>query len=359
VEKARALLSGEIAQNGKTVGGKKIGVGFSLFIEQTAHGTADFTRRRSPIETGYESARVEMEPDGRVVVQTGLQSHGQGHETVFAQLAADQLGVDVKDVLVRHGDTLDSPYATGTWGSRGGTLGGGSVHKAAGVLRTKLLAIAAQHLQSQPDALELAAGVARLKSDPGRSIPIAKMARWAHRNVEQLPAGMEPGLTAVAAVDGPPDGTYSNAVHAAVVAIDTATGEMEIKRFVVVEDCGTVINPMIVDGQVRGGVVQGIGSAICEHFIYSEDGQPLTTNFADYLMPTAPEIPPIEVHHFVTPSPLTPLGMKGLGEGGAIGPAAAIANAVSHALGVPVRETPLTKHRIWQLAKEASKRASA
>jgi aerobic carbon-monoxide dehydrogenase large subunit len=350
LEKARELLAPDIAESGQTRNGKKIGVGFSLFIEQTAHGTADFTRRRSPIETGYESARVEMHPDGRVVVETGLQSHGQGHETTFAQLAADQLGVALDDILVRHGDTLSSPYTVGTWGSRGAALGGGAVHKAAGIIRKKILIIAAQHLQSTPDLLELAGGVARVIAEPGRCIPLGKIARWAHRNIEQLPEGMEPGLAATGSVDGPPDGSYSNAVHAAVVEIDVATGAMVIRRFLVVEDCGTVINPMIVDGQVRGGVVQGIGSAICEHFIYSEDGQPLTTNFADYLMPTAPEIPSIEVHHFVTPSPVTPLGMKGLGEGGAIGPAAAIANAVSNALGVPVRETPLTRHRIWQLA---------
>jgi carbon-monoxide dehydrogenase large subunit len=350
VERMRELLALEIPESGTSKAGKKIGVGFSLFIEQTAHGTADFTRRRSPIETGYESARVEMQPDGNVVVETGLQSHGQSHETTFAQLAADQLGVAVENVLVRHGDTLTSPYTVGTWGSRGAVLGGGAVHKAAGVIRNKLLTIAALHLQSSPDSLELTEGCARIVSDPGRSIPLQKLARWAHRNIEQLPDGMEPGLTASGFVDGPPHGSYSNAVHAAVVEIDPATGEMEIKRFVVIEDCGTVINPMVVDGQVRGGVVQGIGSAICEHFIYSEDGQPLTTNFADYLMPTAPEIPRIEIHHFATPSKVTPLGMKGLGEGGAIGPAAAIANAVSNALGVPVRETPLTKHRIWQLA---------
>ncbi len=358
LEKTRELLAADLAHSGKTRNGKSCGVGFALFIEQTAHGTADFTRRRSPIETGYESARVEMQPDGRVVVDTGLQSHGQGHETTFAQLAADQLGVRLEDVLVRHGDTLTSPYTTGTWGSRGATLGGGAVHKAAGIIRQKLLSIAAQHLQSSPGALELADGCASIIADPGRSIRLNQIARWAHRNVEQLPDGMEPGLTAAAFVDGPPDGSYSNAVHAAVVEIDNATGEMEITRFVAVEDCGTVINPMVVDGQVRGGVVQGIGSAICEHFIYSDDGQPLTANFADYLMPSATEIPRIEVHHFVTPSPVTPLGMKGLGEGGAIGPAAAIANAVSNALGVPVLETPLTKQRIWQLANKAAKTAA-
>jgi carbon-monoxide dehydrogenase large subunit len=327
----------------------RTGVGIALFLEQTAHGTPDFVKRRSPIETGYESAKVEMHPDGRVSVDTGLQCHGQGHETTFAQLAAEQLGIPPSDIVVRHGNTVTSPYSVGTWGSRGVTLGGGAVHRAAGTIGAKLIAIAAQHLQAPAASIELADRHARLRDDPERRIAIATLARWAQRKVENLPPGMEPGLVALAFVDGPPDGAYTNAVHAAVVEIDLGTGALKLKRFVVVEDCGTIVNPMIVDGQVRGGVVQGIGSALWEHFIYDRDCQPLTTNFADYLMPSAPGLPDIEVHHIETPSPVTPLGMKGLGEGGAIGPAAAIANAVENALGVPVRETPITPHRVWTL----------
>jgi carbon-monoxide dehydrogenase large subunit len=227
------------------------------------------------------------------------------------------------------------------------------VDKASRVIAARLIAIAAQHLQAKPDELELAGRHVRLRAAPERQIATAKLARMAYRNVDQLDALGEPGLTAITFVDGPRDGSYSNALHGAVVEIDVMTGAMKLKRFVVVEDCGTIINPMIVDGQVRGGVVQGIGSAICEEFVYSEDGQPLTASFADYLLPLAPEIPPIEVHHFQTPSPVTPLGIMGLGEGGAFGPAAAIANAVAVALKVPVRETPLTRCRIWQLAAKA------
>ena len=335
----------------------RTGVGIALFLEQTAHGTPDFVRRRSPIETGYESAKVEMYPDGKVTVDTGLQSHGQGYETTFAQLVAEQLGIPPEDVVVRHGSTVTSPYSVGTWGSRGITLGGGAAHRAAGVIRDKLLAIAAQHLQTKPETIELADRHARIRGDASRSIPISSLARWAQRNVENIPAGMEPGLVAISFVDGPPDGSYTNALHAAVVDIDIKTGAIKLTRFVVIEDCGTIVNPMIVDGQVRGGVVQGIGSALWEHFIYDEDCQPLTTNFADYLMPSAPSLPDIEVHHIETPSTVTPLGMKGLGEGGAIGPAAAIANAVAHALGVPVQETPITPKRVWELitAKTAAK----
>lgn len=352
MKKVRELLAPDIARaRNPERPAIRTGVGIALFLEQTAHGTPDFVRRRSPIETGYESAKVEMHPDGKVTVDTGVQCHGQGHETTFAQLVADQLGIAPQDVIVRHGNTVTSPYSVGTWGSRGITLGGGAAHRAAGILRGKLIAIAAQHLQTKPEAIELADQHARIASDASRAIPISSLARWAQRNVENLPAGMEPGLVAISFVDGPPDGSYTNAVHAAVVDIDMTTGGIKLTRFVVVEDCGTIVNPMIVDGQVRGGVVQGIGSALWEHFIYDKDGQPLTTNFADYLMPNAPSLPDIEVHHIETPSAVTPLGMKGLGEGGAIGPAAAIANAISNALGVAIQETPITPNRVWDLIK--------
>jgi carbon-monoxide dehydrogenase large subunit len=352
--KIRDLLAPDIARaRNADASHIRTGVGIALFLEQTAHGTPDFIRRRSPIETGYESAKVEMHPDGTVTVDTGLQCHGQGHETTFAQLVAEQLGIPPHDVLVRHGSTVTSPYTVGTWGSRGITLGGGAAHRAAGMIRDKLIAIAAQHLQAVPKMIELADRHARIVGDASRAIPIALLARWASRNVENLPAGMEPGLIATAFVDGPPDGSYTNAVHAAVVEVDLATAAVQLKRFVVVEDCGTIVNPMIVDGQVRGGVVQGIGSALWEQFIYDDSAQPMTTNFADYLMPVASSLPDIEVHHIQTPSPVTPLGMKGLGEGGAIGPAAAIANAVANALGVPVQETPITLHLIWELIGKA------
>lgn len=352
LETIRDLLAEDIAaaEASKQSPTSRIGVGIACFIEQTAHGTPDFTRRRVPIETGYVAARVEMTPDGEVVIGLGLQSHGQGHETVMAQVAADALGVDPANVFVRHGDTLTSPYSVGTWGSRGGPLGGGAVHMASLKIAAKLKAIAAHLLQAKPDDIVLYNGQASLESDPSRSIAIAKLARAALRNLDQVPEGMEPGLAAEFSLDGPKDGSYANAVHAAVVEIDIATSKLVLKRFVVVEDCGTILNPMIVDGQVRGGVVQGIGSALFENFVYDSECQPLTTSFADYLMPLAPEIPNIEIHHLETPTPLTPLGAKGLGEGGAIGPAAAIANAVSDALGVEVKQTPLNASAIWALS---------
>ena len=353
LEQMKALLANDIAEAAasRNSAAKRVGVGIACFIEQTAHGTPDFTRRRVPIETGYIAARVEMSPDGEVTIDLGLQNHGQGLETTMAQVAADALGVGPENVYIRHGDTLTTPYSVGTWGSRGGALGGGAVHGAALKIANKLKAIAANLLQAKADQIELSNGNAYIRDEAQRFIPIAKLARAALRNVDQLPEGMLPGLEAEQRQDGPRDGTYSNAVHAAVVEIDVQTGKLTLRRFVVVEDCGTILNPLVVDGQVRGGVVQGIGSALFEHFIYDAECQPLTTSFADYLMPLAPEIPNIEVHHIETPTPLTPLGAKGLGEGGAIGPAAAIANAVANALDVGVSGTPLNTNAIWRLSK--------
>lgn len=330
---------------------RRVGVGIACYIEQGAHGTPDFTRRRVPIETGYIAARVEMTPDGGAIVDIGLQNHGQGHETVMAQVAADALGIAPQDVLVRQGDTMTTPYSVGTWGSRGGPLGGGAVHIAAGRIAEKLRAIAGHLLQIDAGRIVLSSGKAFDRDHPDREIPIATLTRSALRNVDRLPPGMQPGLEAMHALDGPGDGTYSNAVHAAVVEIDMKTAKMRLRRFVAVEDCGAILNPMIVEGQIRGGIVQGIGSAMFEHFVYDEECQPLTVSFADYLMPLAPEIPPIDLHHIETPTSLTPLGAKGMGEGGAIGPPAAIANAVADALKVRVSATPLTALAIWRLVK--------
>jgi len=353
LEQIRELVANDVAEAkaSHACAKTRIGVGIACFIEQTAHGTPDFTRRRVPIETGYIAARLDMSPDGEVTIDLGLQNHGQGLETTMAQVAADALGIGPENVFVRHGDTMTTPYSVGTWGSRGGPLGGGAVHIAATKIADKLRAIASHLLQAKPDQIELSDGKASVRDKPGSFIEIRKLARIAQRNVEQLPEGMTPGLEAHASLDGPADGSYANAVHAAVVEIDIETGKTKLRRFVVVEDCGTILNPLVVDGQVRGGVVQGIGSAMFEHFIYDEECQPLTTSFADYLMPLAPEIPNIEVHHIETPTPLTPLGAKGLGEGGAIGPAAAIANAVANALGVSVASTPLNTNAVWKLAQ--------
>ena len=330
--------------------GELIGIGVMMFCEQTAHGTPEFVGRGMPVKAGYQSASVEMDPQGRVTVATGLQSHGQGMETTLAQVAAEELGVPIENVRVVHGDTAVSPYAMGTWGSRGAVLGGGSTALAARDLRQKLFQIAAHSLEIDVSDLELRPGAVGVKGAPDRSIAIETLARWAIQEPNNLPPGMLPGLQQTRYLDGVDKGVFSNACHAAVVRVDPALGRVEVLRYVAVEDCGTMLNPMIVEGQVHGGVAQGIGSGLLEELVYDSEGQLITSTFADYLMPCAPNVPNVEVHHLETRSPLTPLGNKGMGEAGAIGPMAAIGNAVTDALDVCVTEVPLNLERTWRLA---------
>ncbi len=352
LEQMRDLLAEDVAEAAASRGSSntRIGVGISCFVEQTAHGTPDFTRRRVPIETGYIAARVDMAPDGEVTIDLGLQNHGQGLETTMAQVAADALGIRPENVYVRHGDTMTTPYSVGTWGSRGGPLGGGAVHVAATRIADKLRAIAAHLLQTRPDQIELADGRATQRNNPGSYVEISKLARIAQRNLEQMPLGMPSGLEAHASVDGAPDGCYSNAVHAAVVEIDIPTGKVKLRRFVVVEDCGTILNPMVVDGQVRGGVVQGIGSAMLEHFIYDAECQPLTTSFADYLMPLGRN-PQYEVTPHRDPDAADAARRQGPRRRRRDRTSSGMANAVSNALGVSVGATPLNANTVWKLSQ--------
>ena len=325
------------------------GYGVALFNEQTAHGTRYFAGRGRPIETGYESLFLRVEPDGMVLATTGLQSHGQGMETTLAQIISDELGLPMSSIRLLHGDTSNSPYCVGTWGSRGATLGGGAAAVAARKIREKVLTIAAHRLEVAPEDLQISQGVISVSGVPEPSITFAEVAYIANRSVVDLPPEMSPGLEATTYIDGPDQGTFSNACHIAIVDVDTLTGIVTVDRYIVVEDCGSMINPMIVDGQIHGGVAQGIGSALLEEVVYSGDGQQTTSTFMDYLLPTSTVVPDVEVHHLVTPSPWTERGMKGMGESGAIGPMAAIANAVSDALQVPVHETPMRPRRVWRL----------
>jgi carbon-monoxide dehydrogenase large subunit len=334
--------------------GERLGIGIALFNEQTAHGTPEFVGRGMPIVAGYQSAKVGIDPQGKVTIATGLQSHGQGMETTLAQIAADVLSVPFEDVAVVHGDSL-SPYAMGTWGSRGSVLGGGAVAIAAARLRDKLRAVAAHQLEVSAQDLEVADGAVRVRGVPQRRIPIATLASWAIQEPHHLPPGMAPGLEEAAVVDGVSRGVFSNACHLAVVRVDPALGKVELLRYVVVEDCGRVINPLIVEGQVQGGVAQGIGGALLEELVYDASGQLQSSTFADYLLPSMTDVPAIEVHHLETFSPLTPLGNKGMGEAGAIGPGAAVANAVADALERCVTEIPLTPARVWALAQGKGK----
>jgi aerobic carbon-monoxide dehydrogenase large subunit len=308
-----------------------LGLGFSCFSERTGYGTATFAARGMVVTPGYETARMTMDPTGKVEVAVGASAHGQGHRTSLAQVVADQLGIHPYDVRVVQGDTDATPYGWGTFASRGAAVSGGACHLAGGKLAAKLRRIAAHLFEADPDDVELRGGTAAVRGAPDRSYPLAELARIAHHERHLLPPDEEARLEAHAEFD--PPGTFSNAAHVVLVEVDPGTGGVEILDYVVVEDCGVVLNPTIVDGQVRGGVAQGIACALYEEVRYEPDGGQCTTStFMDYLVPTAGEVPPIRILHLETPSPHSETGAKGMGEGGTIGAPAAIANAVADAL---------------------------
>jgi carbon-monoxide dehydrogenase large subunit len=323
-------------------GGRHLGIGLACNVESTGIGP-------------FETARVTVDRSGRVAVATGVADTGQGHATVFAQVCADHLGVDLADVFVAQGDSAAVPFGLGTYHSRAAVTAGSAVAKAAGLARAKVLAVAAHLFEVAPEDLVLARGVVSVRGSPGRSLTLADCARACVPG-EGLPPGLAPGIDETAYFDAPAV-TWANACHAAIVAVDPRTGMVDVDRYVVVHDCGRMLNPLIVDGQIRGGVVAGIGGALLEHFIYDEDAQPQTTTLMDYLLPALSDVPPIEIFHIETPSPLNPLGVKGAGEGGTLGPPAAIAAAVEDALaaqGVRLSRTPLSPHTILAALEEAA-----
>jgi aerobic carbon-monoxide dehydrogenase large subunit len=339
--------------------GRLIGVGFGAYAEQTAHGCGEWVTRGAPFIPGYESCQARLMSDGSLVLMVGIQSHGQGLETTLAQVAHEELGIDPARVSVRHGDTDTAPFGMGTIASRSMVMAGGAVARASRLLREKMLRIGAHLLQADPKDVRWEDGAV---AGPSGTVRLEEIARIAHLRMEQLPDGVDPLLEVTATYEPALDtGVFSYATHGAVVAVDPFTGLVEVLDYAVAEDCGTVVNPMIVDGQIRGGVVQGIGTALFEEIPYDEQGQPLAATFADYLMPGAGEMPTIKIGHLHTPTPHTEYGMKGMGEGGAIAPPAAIANAVRDALasiGGEVNETPITPRRVMA-AIRAARRARA
>lgn len=334
-------------------GRRRVGVGYATFTEQTAHGTKEWAQRGLPVVFGFEQVRASMDPSGSLTLSTGIQSHGQGLETSLAQIAHDLTGIDPAEVSVRHGDTDTAPYGMGTFASRSMVMAGGAAHGACGELADKVRAVAGGLMGCDANDVELRDGKAE---GPESTLSLAEVAHAAYLRTDLLPGDVPPVLDVTFAYQPAVDtGTYSYATHAAVVEVDLDDGGVRLIDYVVVEDCGTVVNPLIVDGQVLGGVTQGIGTALLEEFTYDEVGQPKVTTFMDYLLPGATEVPDIRIDHLETPSPFTTLGMKGMGEGGAIAPAAAIANAVTDALraeGVAVNRTPITPARLWRLCRE-------
>jgi len=328
--------------------GRLIGLGVSIYCEQGAHGTAVYYGWGIPMVPGHEQAWARLTPDGGLEVRVGVQSHGQGMETTLAQVASAVLGIDPARVDVVHGDTGLSPYSTGTWGSRSMVMAGGAVASACKVLAERARRIGAHLLQAPFEETRLDGGFVRAGSG---SVSLDEVARTWYLKPQNLPAGIDQGgLECTAGYKPKVDhGTFSYAAHAAVVAVDPETGAVEILDYVVVEDGGTLVNPTIVEGQVFGGAAQGIGTALYEESPYDENGQPLATTLADYMLPGTTEVPDIRILHMHTPSPYTEFGVKGIGEGGAIGPPAALVNAVNDALrplGVEVTETPVSPRRL-------------
>jgi aerobic carbon-monoxide dehydrogenase large subunit len=317
--------------------GRRLGVGISLFIEPTALGAGTMM--------GTEAAHVKMSLSGKVSVALGTGSHGQSTATTMAQIAADELGVDFDDVVVTDGDSDLAPQGGGSGGSRAGVLGGAATHQAASEVRQKIVAIAAHLLEAAPEDLELGDGRVNVRGTPDRGVTVAEIAHAAYVQPAKLPPGVGPGLEALARYTTPGI-TWANACHVCVVEVHD-TGLVELLRYVVSEDCGVMINPAVVHGQISGGVVQGIGAALLEQFVYDDAGNPLTTTFMDYLIPTACDVPVLEIGHLDTRAP-GPGGYKGVGEGGMIGAVPAVRNAISDALGVTVTR-PVLPSDVYEL----------
>ena len=323
--------------------GRYLGVGIGCYVEGTGVGS-------------FEGARVRIDASGQLIIATGATGHGQGHETVFAQIAADLWGVTPDKVSLVEGDTASIPFGCGTFGSRSTVNVGSAIYGASARLKEKVVRLAAHILEANPDDLELGDGKVFIRGLPQRALSFSELARaavpgWASK----LPEGLEPGLEATFYFV-PPTVTWANAAHVAVIEVEIDTGIIKLLDYVVSHDAGKLINPLLVDGQIHGGVAQGIGAALYEEIAYDQNGQLLSGSFVNYLLPGAMEVPNIKTVHLESPSPLNPLGVKGLGEGGAIAPPAAIANALADALlpfTVRVNEIPLSPNRVMELVAGA------
>jgi carbon-monoxide dehydrogenase large subunit len=337
---------------------RRVGVGYAVYVEGTGQGP-------------YEGARVHVETTGHVVVSTGIATQGQSHHTTLAQIAAHVLGVRLEDIVVRTGDTREFKWATGTFAARVAVVVGNAVANAAATVREKALDIASRVLEVAPKDLLIEDGIVRVADAPERSVPLRQLAILANplryafsedalaatefggdtpllRPVSEDPPGLE-----ATAYFSPERGTFASGAHAVVVEVDPETAEVRILRYVVAHDCGQMINPTIVEGQLHGGLAQGIGGALYERMAYNEDGQLMNANFMDFLMPYATEVPPFEIEHADVLSLLNPLGIKGVGEAGTIAPAAAIIGAIEDAVGIEILEAPLTPQRLFELLQES------
>jgi carbon-monoxide dehydrogenase large subunit len=330
--------------------GKLLGRGISTYVEICGLAPSAVTHAVGLTPGGWETSTVRVHPTGKVTVITGTSPHGQGHATSWSQIVESELGIPFDDVEVIHGDTAFAPYGLGTYGSRSLAVGGTAVYRAAGQVRDKAKAVAAHMLEASPDDLEFDAGTFRVKGSPDKSIGMGEVAFRAWQGFD-MPEGYDPGLDETVFHD-PPNFTFPFGAHGAEVEVDKATGKVEITRYIAVDDCGNLVNPMIVNGQVHGGVAQSIGQALYEGAVYDDDGVLLTSSMVDYIIPSAVEVPLIETHHTITPSPVNPLGVKGIGEAGTIAATPALVGAVCDAVGAADLDMPLHSETVWRALHE-------
>ncbi|MGZ5354120.1 MAG: xanthine dehydrogenase family protein molybdopterin-binding subunit [Actinomycetota bacterium] len=333
---------------------RQLGIGLSSYIEMCGLAPSNILGALRYAAGGWDACTVQCLPDGKAVLKIGTSPHGQGHVTTWAQIAADALGISPDDVEVLHGDTSVAPLGMDTYGSRSVSVGATALHYALEKIKDKARTLAAHELEVAEEDLEFAGGSFLVKGAPEKARTITDLAASAW-HAHSIPAGFEPNLEATAVWD-PPNFTWPGGTHVCVVEVDTQTGDTEIVRYVAVDDCGTVINPMIVEGQVHGGVAQGIAEAMFEEALYDEQGNLTTSSLTQYLVPAASEIPSIEVDRTVTPSTTNPLGVKGIGEAGTIAAPPAVVNAVIDAvshLGVTHIEKPVSPERVWRAVQRA------
>ena len=338
--------------------GKYIGIGFCSYIEACGLAPSTVAGALGAQAGLWESATVRVHPTGKVTVFTGSHSHGQGHETTFAQLAADELGISMDDIEVVHGDTGRVPFGMGTYGSRSGAVGGTAIHMSIEKITEKGKRIAAHLLEAAPDDIEFADGKWFVRGSADRAKAFAEIALAAYL-AHSMPKDTEPGLDFTSFYD-PANFTYPFGTHVAVTEVDVETGKVALKRYIAVDDVGNVINPTIVDGQLHGGIAQGVAQALWEGAEYDRNGQLLTGSLMDYAVPRADQLPMFEIDRTVTPSPVNPLGIKGAGEAGAIASPVAVVNSVMDALspfGITHIDMPLTPAKIWQAVHDANGRS--
>ena len=329
--------------------GRHVGIGLACFVELTGPGAQFYGVGGAPI-SGQDGTTVRLEPGGAVTARVGVTEQGQGTHTALAQIIADVLDVALDDVAVLSGDTAVVPYGGGTWASRGMPIGGSATLLAARALAERIRTVAAALLEAHASDIELAGGRAAVRGSPARGLSYAELARAAHFRSNEL-RGVEPSLEATVHYTNPAAWTFTNGAHLAVVEVDTDTGRVRVLRYVAVDDCGRIVNPALVEGQIAGGIAQGLGGALMEHCVYDDAGQLLSATLMDYAVPICGDLPPIEMHHIETPAPDLAGGFKGVGEAGTTGAPAAILNAVNDALaplGVMLTDQPLTPERIVQ-----------